>query len=124
MYLQVQKEIREIQGCKCIFERCTSKQKDEKVGVVKQGTLKETEAPKQSVLLHFLEQSLGVDGHPGPEGHFSASENIDLLYSTAAWAGKQCLWVFYALIMPRLFTNRGRVRCCTWGSAACVEAAS
>lgn len=50
------------------------------MGVLEEGAVGEAGAPRRSVLLHSLEQSLGLDGHPGPEGHFSASECIDLIF--------------------------------------------
>lgn len=82
-YLQVQKEIRQIQGCKFILKRCIPWQKDEEVGVLEEGAVKEAGAPGQSVLLYSLEQS----------GAGWTSQLLNLLYSRAA--ERWCLWHMY-----------------------------
>lgn len=84
--------------CICRFKRRLDKFKDANASlrdvdpnkrmrkeVLEKGAAKEAGAP-DSLSCCTCRTSLEWDGHPGPEGHFSASECIDLLYSTAAWA--------------------------------------
>lgn len=71
LYLQVQKRLGKFKDENAALRGVPPAKGSESGGGGGRGC-KRSRGPK-SVLLHSLEQSVGLDGHSGPEGHFSAS---------------------------------------------------